>query len=789
MQKELCRSSYTERYDSKIREVSVKNNFVTRRFVSALCRLQSRLYTKCRAETGITMEITNHPIEFGEIVGEIEKEQILLPDFQRKFTWTKAETQISLVASVLCKMPIGSILLLKLPASEYAARRIGRNSSGDLALPDRDGERQFLLDGQQRVTVLINAFSNLLHECEVNRIDSLKRRFFLGIPRPENKEEYGRNDWGFSRLCFPLRFPDKDSTDYMTEDVADRILTKDFRVGDEQAINPYRPENRNGLLEFCLHDKQFYLIPLYLLAWREDQKICKRNERELESILKTIAEKQGNYLITEYEILPDEQARREWCLNNWEDEEPAYIEELIRKEESLQNEITHMAKEWAEAMQKYLRSCLERMNLHIMSVPNSNRAKAIEIFENLNRGGVRLGTFDLVMARAARDNRDFSGDLLKQCAIEGVYPEECVPERIRDYSRRYTARKRAEKTFYNALYDIECINEKNGEFTKGFQDAFLNVLSLKCHNDKIKNNVQRNFREEMSKKSILNLSSGEINGNYKQCCTALDRAAFFLKARCGIRKITEINYHLMFTVLAFLFFDEEKYRQKKVWDLLTAWYWCAVFAGRYDKDQNVQAERDIRALSQILYREGNMDYIQEMRDSVLQVPFFSDKKFLLYENGLESDVRPKEVLAQYFCQFYLAEGYSDLLQPDSLLCTFPVDPGAEELEKHHLIPLKSAQSIAESERLLNTDAEKHNIVNSPLNRIYITAKGNKIIAAKDFSSYLKYIQPEAVHELDLPVPPERIADANMKEILEERYVKLHNRLMSNTKTWLKAWKK
>ena len=48
-----------------------------------------------------------------DLIGKIEKKDILLPDFQRGFVWKDEEQQRKIVASVLAKMPIGSILLLK----------------------------------------------------------------------------------------------------------------------------------------------------------------------------------------------------------------------------------------------------------------------------------------------------------------------------------------------------------------------------------------------------------------------------------------------------------------------------------------------------------------------------------------------------------------------------------------------------------------------------------------------------------------------------------------------------
>lgn len=60
-----------------------------------------------------------------EIINRVERNQILLPDFQRDFVWKDEEQQKQLVASVLCKMPVGSILLLESEPDDYAAKVIG----------------------------------------------------------------------------------------------------------------------------------------------------------------------------------------------------------------------------------------------------------------------------------------------------------------------------------------------------------------------------------------------------------------------------------------------------------------------------------------------------------------------------------------------------------------------------------------------------------------------------------------------------------------------------------------
>ena len=60
--------------------------------------------------------------DFKELVRDIESKKILLPDFQRDFVWKDEEKQKKIVASVLTKMPIGSILLLTSKADDIVQR-------------------------------------------------------------------------------------------------------------------------------------------------------------------------------------------------------------------------------------------------------------------------------------------------------------------------------------------------------------------------------------------------------------------------------------------------------------------------------------------------------------------------------------------------------------------------------------------------------------------------------------------------------------------------------------------
>ena len=146
------------------------------------------------------------------------------------------------------------------------------------------------------------------------------------------------------------------------------------------------------------------------------------------------------------------ESQEEWIDTVWQDDREKMLEEL--EKESFDKLIRILQENWSQDMESYLISCLEQLNLHVMGVPNANRVKAIEIFENMNRGGVKLSTFDLVVARAARDNRNFSDALTLECQKEGEYPENFVPETVRVNCRSYIEKLRRVRGAYSALCDL-----------------------------------------------------------------------------------------------------------------------------------------------------------------------------------------------------------------------------------------------------------------------------------------------------------------------------------------------
>ncbi len=265
------------------------------------------------------------------VVTQIQKKELLLPDFQRGFVWD-LEMQRRLVASVLTRMPLGSILILDANEGDYGCRIIGRKDH--VLIEEEDRKIQVLLDGQQRLTVLANIFSNLLYydyqnpetliEDYKNVISNdLKNRFFLRIPCIEKLTE--KEDlFGLRNLKFALNSPNREKENFvetLEEEIVPQFLTEDIRDFievegfDEESEESYTPHVENPL--DIINDsikgikKEDYMIPLYLLINNRNKGVS--GEELLNEILKSIVEQVVRYrYISEYNILEEESQKEQY---------------------------------------------------------------------------------------------------------------------------------------------------------------------------------------------------------------------------------------------------------------------------------------------------------------------------------------------------------------------------------------------------------------------------------------------------------------------------------------------
>lgn len=85
-----------------------------------------------------------------DLIGDIQRGEIKIPQFQRKFVW-KEDQALDLLDSISNNYPVGSLLLWRTQTKLAVERNIG-----DFKLPQTDDHSptDYVLDGQQRITVI-----------------------------------------------------------------------------------------------------------------------------------------------------------------------------------------------------------------------------------------------------------------------------------------------------------------------------------------------------------------------------------------------------------------------------------------------------------------------------------------------------------------------------------------------------------------------------------------------------------------------------------------------------------
>ncbi len=731
--------------------------------------------------------------DFKEIVRKIEKNQILLPDFQREFVWTAEERQKKIVSSVLAKMPVGSILLLASKPDEYSSKNVGLRTTLDTSKMSGD-EVFFLLDGQQRITVLSNVFSSIIHDKCTSNSDyvspvGLKRRFFLCVPKWKDLlDSSGEDCFGVKQLNFPMKNPDFDDPTFLSGNIYDNIIVLGFGINDDKVYNPKTALSAK-LITFCTSYEKGYLVPLYLMIPPLDARqgtAVYLYKQIIENIAKCIAEE----ITTEYKKII------------WIDEKKDFIKSVINDKETADAIISLPDSEidaafagrldmnkafWAEQFKSYLDSCITNLNLFQIHVKSSQRGRAIDIYENLNMGGVSLSTFDLIMAKVAKvDNNPFYKRIVKEMLAEKKYPTSVIPPHIYQILK-----DDLENKTYNATDRTGCYNEGKNELNPKYVDIFLDVLGMSCYNPSFE--IDEFRIEYMKKDKILQLKPEQIHGGCEKVIQAIDKALFFLQTRCGVRSIQGINNTLMVVIIALVFLDDAYFYNPETHKLLEAWYWAALFSGEFDKDQNDNCIKNLRNIFRTLKESKSVEWIRGdsgLYGNVLKAQNFSDEGLLLMEK-VDDDHIPKQVIRSFFCDYMLSRTYPDMFDGSITISAFynKIYDDSTPLQAHHIIPLGSVKKIGD----MNTGRirkDEKNICNSPLNFVLITSASNRKISDYSLDDYVQHMNPTAKSKLWISAYSSvQSADTNKKlhDILKQRYDNLQGDIAGHIKDLLLNW--
>ena len=750
-------------------------------------------------------------VNFYELIKLIEEDRIVLPDFQRGFVWKDKNKQKALIASVLTKLPIGTILLLEIEKNTYGCKKIGfKNRKPDI--PDDQNKVLALLDGQQRVTVLTSFFSNELYvigDSSEFVSPSLKRRYFLRCPKI--KDLLDKKDlFGARKLIAPeeIQKSQNQYPDYSTDEIISYIACIDNIKYKEIIYEDISNVNIDNLIEFCTSSSETndgYLIPLYYLYGAANKSNMNHRKR-LEKIIERIAEKYKNEII---DLLKTQGEIRDFIITECfeetedgkaiaEDIKSALVTELqnevsdiyIKLTELLQNRST----QWARDISEFLESCVLKLELYKIEVNQANILRAIDIYQNLNLGGKALDIFDLILARAAiqSDNENLL-DVVKGCLIENhiqdykAFVKDCAPKIQTEYNSYLD-----NQTEYSAAMQLGAWNQIENELAVSFCKALMSVTGTLYHfwNDESEQVIfaddrVKAFTSKVTKSEyLLKIEPEKIDPLIRLACKGLDRACIFLQLRCGIRSVTEIQYKLVFVILAVIFSKDDWFHNKKVCDYLEAWYWGSIFSGSFKIEQNAAFQDNLKNILQLLNEVekepvAKPEYIINICNKTFCDDKFANEEILLVDNQF---VEPEEILKKSICHFYLAKTYSDILKNNAndkykqkQNSVFSECKNGETLQYHHIMPIGELGTIYKDiDKKLNESGRKDrsNKYNSPLNFMLISSLANRLILNSPLSYYIKFCDNSPLTEMGIQ---QGITDSNIKDTNKEIDKMLHKR--------------
>jgi hypothetical protein len=216
-------------------------------------------------------------------------------------------------------------------------------------------------------------------------------------------------------------------------------------------------------------------------------------------------------------------------------------------EEDLQDEMFRIRQELLPGLREY--------EIPAVRLPSDVPLAAIaKIFETLNRTGVRLATFDLMVAR--------------------LYP--------------YDFRLRDEWEEARAVYD------QFGEF--GVEDGveILKLIALEEHMRQRDAGIKVTVKG-VRESDVLTLDPRTSIDHWPAAAQALANALDFVKEQCGAIRKSIIPSSTMLLPLAHMLWPDRP-RRAGLQDDLTRWFWATSFSQAYAQGANTQAVADTRAL-------------------------------------------------------------------------------------------------------------------------------------------------------------------------------------------------
>jgi len=691
-----------------------------------------------------------------ELVAEADESRLVLPNFQREFTWSVDQIR-SLLASFLVSIPTGSLLLLKGKLSDYASRPLGTQHP-----LEENGEQpcQFLLDGQQRMSALKTAFYDQFEDSKQwkdtvrETYRNLSLRWFLRV----RSTSLDLDPFGYQTLKFEglSSLEPSDVTDFIT---SERILiTKTnywWHPGQVHQGESGILSGRKLVLALARQASEEGVIPLY--------EISKGDDGWLPKALELIADRRLDELRAEVGDHPESRVSKE-VLENLQDidEEVASFTAEGQDEVDRLNEAWQRLKlNWELELKKALFSSLEHP-VPLIIAPSDEIERAVATFEAVNRGGTPLDNFDLVVARAAKDKEqeNLSARIAAHLEEDLIIPASLSKS---NQGQAWSARSMA-------------VLDKNTP-TNETKNWFLNLLSIIVHEQRGETLSPAHIKS----KKILAMSAAEINDHEREATKALRRALAFLQFRCGLTAASELHYKLMLVPIALTLGEDTFWEDSSAARGLEYWYWTTIFAGSFRERQNERCIHSIAALRSWITDPAATNPFEGERSDLFNVKYYCDKTLLSrnkYEGHEEVSPIPRAVRAAVGRQFVLSLRPRDLLRDDVRLSAWTAATDEDiVLEDHHILPLFAAKTLKDSTKKLRTDVDHP--LNSPLNMTPVLKDTNRKFGAMPPERYRDELKQEALLNHLIPLENDTMATGSPEEFLSKRFDQIKSRVIDH----------
>ena len=666
-----------------------------------------------RTVTGLEFE-TKESIQ--SIIKKMEEGEIALPFFQRAFEWKLSEMK-GLLVSLFLGLPIGSFLILEDEKWAFATRSlegIARSS---------ENPKEFLLDGQQRLTTLYSVFNRIDSQATKRKI--LTHRWFVDL-----NLFYNTNEKDIEKMF------DYDLQKLESEDIEDFFIIKEYTSNNIIYFKDYDDEDFRGK---C---KDEYIVPLDIFYKIYYDKAL---EDKLTNILTDISNKLNSDVSTK-----------------------------LKTDEDREKLKTRLSS-WIKNVDNYIRSVLE-IKIPILKFKSSQFSRAIQAFEILNKSGIKLHVFDLLVARAGRflggKNTDPEGN------IENFY--NIVSDKYGEIVKHDVISNIIDFKLEEDLeWSISWFDNDGTSPSKNLKDIIVNALTLLVSKEKDKD---KDKDYNLSKNYLFSLdiedSSLFLNKKIMPTMQQLQRAFIFLQFRCGLRNINDLHYKLIVLPIA-LNMINGIWNNKQKLNLIEAWYWTTILSGRYEYNQSEVTKNEIRILSEIL--NGNKESIKYAkimdRNEEIQKPYIFPKMDLDYFKKCFSS----SGIYKTIIQFILSRRPKDFFTEKKLESW---SKESKKYEEHHIIPLTSNKKFSESTKDIRKS--KDDPANSILNITLITKESNRKIGGMKYEDYKKEIYDSTlaehfIHDLIAFDPKGNIIPDNFESFLSNRYKDLKRAIQDHVK--------